>query len=63
MPTLWIKINEDLKQAMKNRQADELASLRMLLAARKNKEIDVKQADDLSYEQVVAVIASEIKKR
>lgn len=63
MPNLWTKINEDLKQAMKNRQADELATLRMLLAALKNKKIDLKQADDLSDEQVVAVIASEIKKR
>lgn len=63
MPELWKKINEDLKQAMKNRQAEELGNLRMLLSALKNKKIDLKQADDLSDEQVIAVIASEIKKR
>ena len=63
MNELWIKINENLKQAMKNRQADELATLRMLLSALKNKKIDLKQADDLNDEQVIAVIASEIKKR
>lgn len=38
--TFLERINEDLKEAMKNREADRLSTLRMVKTALKNKEID-----------------------
>ena len=56
-------INEDLKQAMRQKQELELSALRMLLSALKNKAISMGVGTVLSDEEVVAVISSEVKKR
>ena len=56
-------ISQDIKQAMKGKEAERLSTLRMLLAALKNKKIELKQEDDLSDEQAIQIIKSEIKKR
>jgi uncharacterized protein len=63
MPTLWQKINEDLKTAMKEKKVAELGTLRMFLAALKNKKIEKIQKEDLSDEDVISVASTEIKKR
>ena len=55
------QIPEDLKSALREKKSLELTVLRMLQASIKNKEIDNK--GELSDEQVVQVVSSEIKKR
>ena len=55
------KIPEDLKSALREKKPLELNVLRMLQASIKNREIDNK--GELDDEQVVQVVASEIKKR
>ncbi len=63
------KLNEeilsDLKQAMIAKQELKLSVLRMLSAALKNKKISLGSGgnDDLSEEQIIEVISSEVKKR
>lgn len=56
------RIPEDLKSALRNRKEVDLRVLRMLQSALKNKEIDVGKKE-LSDEDVIGVIATEIKKR
>lgn len=56
------KIPEDLKNALRNKNAVELSVLRMLQSAIRNKEID-KNKSELTDEEVIEVIGSEIKKR
>jgi len=56
------KIPEDLKNALRNRNAVELSVLRMLQSAIRNKEIE-KNKSELTDEEVIEVITSEIKKR
>lgn len=56
------QIPEDLKNALRNKNALELSVLRMLQSALKNKEIDNKKKD-LTDEDVVGVVGAEIKKR
>jgi uncharacterized protein len=66
MSILYGKINEDLKQAMRNKNALELSALRMLIAALKNKKIALGgggNAEELTEEQVIEAVQSEIKKR
>jgi len=65
MPKLLEKINSDLKAAMIAKDAFSLSALRMLIAAARNKEITLRKdgAAELSDEQVIEVVASEIKKR
>lgn len=63
MPNLLDTINNDLKESMRSRAELPLAVLRMLTAAIKNKKIELWQKEDLSDEQIVAVIKSEVKKR
>jgi len=65
MSSLIEKINSDLKAAMMEKRADELSALRMLIAAAHNKEISIREkgAAELSDEQIIEVVASEIKKR
>lgn len=59
------KINDDMKAAMKEKRAEELSTLRMLIAAMKNKEISLRQGGkaELNNAQIAEVISSEIKKR
>lgn len=59
--TLFTQINSDLKQAMKQSQAETTATLRMLVSSLKNEQIAKKT--DLSNEEVVAVVSREVKKR
>jgi len=59
--TLREKINEDMKTAMKAREADKLAAIRLLQAALKQKEVDerVELTDDL----VLGIIDKMLKQR
>ncbi len=55
------RINEDMKAAMRARQAERLSAIRMLLAAVKQKEVDERiMLDDA---QVVAIVDKLIKQR
>src|SRR6201996_772447 len=55
------KIQEDMVQAMKQRAADRLSTLRMVKAALKNKEID--QRSPVTDAQAVQVLTTLIKQR
>jgi len=57
--TLQERIQEDTKEAMKQRAEARLSTLRMLKAALKNKQIDLMH--ELTEEEVVQVIKSQIK--
>ena len=65
MSQLIEKINQDLKEAMKSRDAGTTSVLRMLVSAWRNKEITLRSAGkaELSDAQAVETIGSEIKKR
>ncbi|MEI6596753.1 MAG: GatB/YqeY domain-containing protein [bacterium] len=65
MVKLLEQINQDLKQAMLAKDALSLSVLRMLIAALHNKEITLRKDGqaELSDEQVLEVISSEVKKR
>ncbi|MDD4271591.1 MAG: GatB/YqeY domain-containing protein [Patescibacteria group bacterium] len=65
MNKLLEKINNDLKEAMKAKDVETLSVLRMLIAATRNKEITLRKdgVAELSDEQALEVVASEIKKR
>ncbi|MEI7447380.1 MAG: GatB/YqeY domain-containing protein [Burkholderiales bacterium] len=53
-PTLKDRITEDMKAAMRAREADRLGAIRMLLAAIKQKEVDERiVADDVQVAQIV----------
>lgn len=56
------QVNDDLKAAMKAREALRLSTLRMFSAALKNKQIELK-ADKIKNGQAVQVLKNEIKKR
>lgn len=60
MPILE-KINSDFTQALKEKRQDALSTLRLLLAAIKNERI--KKMTDLTDEDVIKILKSEIKKR
>jgi uncharacterized protein YqeY len=55
------QLNEDMKAAMKAREADKLAALRLLLAAVKQREVD--ERITLDDAQLIAVIDRMIKQR
>jgi len=58
------KISSDLKESLREKKAEELSTLRLLQSAIRNKEIEKKKREEgLSDEEVIEVIASEIKKR
>jgi len=65
MSNLEQKINEDLKQAMRDKDEMKLSVLRMLNSTIKNKMISLRSSEEivLSDEQVMEIIASEVKKR
>lgn len=55
------RLNEDLKSAMKSREAERLAALRLMLAAVKQREVDERVTlDDAG---VIAVVEKMIKQR
>ena len=55
------RITEDMKAAMKAREAQRLSGIRLLLAAIKQREVDERK--DLSDDEVVSVIEKMIKQR
>ncbi len=55
------RINKELTEAMKNKNAIKVSTLRFLRSEIHNKEIDLKH--ELEYPDVIEVIASSIKKR
>jgi uncharacterized protein len=59
--TTYSKIENDLKDAMRARDQEILGTLRMLVAAVKNKKIEIGR--DLNEEEVIAALKSEVKKR
>ncbi|PLX25684.1 glutamyl-tRNA amidotransferase [Candidatus Parcubacteria bacterium] len=56
------KIDQDLKEALKNREEVRLGTLRMLKSSLKNKQIELKQ-DELPEKEIISVIQKELKKR
>jgi len=59
------KINNDIKEAMKAKDADRLSTLRMVMSVIKNAEIEkrVKDNAELTDEEVVKIMRKENKKR
>jgi uncharacterized protein len=63
MGTLKDRLTDDLRTAMKAREALTTATLRMALAAVRNAEVAGKAAQELSDDQELAVLTKEAKKR
>lgn len=59
--TFLERINEDLKSAMKNKEADRLSTLRMVKTALKNREID--KMEPLTDEEALAALRTLVKQR
>jgi uncharacterized protein len=59
--TLKARITEDMKNAMRAREATRLSTIRMLLAAMKQREVD--ERIELDDPDVVAIIDKMIKQR
>ena len=59
--SLKTKITDDMKAAMKAKEAQRLSAIRLLLAAIKQREVDERK--DLSDSEVVSVIEKMIKQR
>ncbi|HZE11556.1 MAG TPA: GatB/YqeY domain-containing protein [Burkholderiales bacterium] len=59
--TLKSKITEDMKAAMKAKEAQRLSAVRLLLAAVKQREVDERK--ELSDAEIVSVIEKMIKQR
>src|SRR5579872_2377107 len=55
------KIQEDMKNAMRNQEKDRLSAIRLILAALKQREVD--ERIELSDEQVLAVLDKMVKQR
>ncbi|HEY3431660.1 MAG TPA: GatB/YqeY domain-containing protein [Rhodocyclaceae bacterium] len=61
MSTLKVRINEDMKAAMKAKESSRLAAIRLLLAAMKQKEVDERiELDDAA---VLVIIEKMLKQR
>ena len=69
------KIDQDFKEALKNKNESQLSTLRMLLAAIKNKEVGkrtrlsksepvekLEEISQLKDEEIIEVVSSEIKR-
>lgn len=62
--TLKQKLNQDLKEALKNKDETRVSVLRMVLSSVLNKEIELRKKDiGLSDGEVLEVFSSEVKKR
>lgn len=59
--SLKIRINEDMKAAMRAKEADRLKAIRLLLAAMKQREVD--ERIELSDADVLAIIDKMLKQR
>ncbi|MFH0891160.1 MAG: GatB/YqeY domain-containing protein [Candidatus Falkowbacteria bacterium] len=56
-------INNDLKEAMRSKEELKLSTLRMIIAALKNKKIELGNKNELTDEEAVSVFQTEVKKR
>jgi hypothetical protein len=64
METLKQKLTADLKEALKSKDELRASTLRMVISAVFNKEIEVRKKDiGLSDEEILTVLSSEVKKR
>jgi uncharacterized protein YqeY len=63
MSSLKESLKSDLNNAMRNREATVVGTLRMVLAAITNEEVAGKQARELSDQDVITVLNREAKKR
>ena len=59
--TLKEKLLSDMKEAMKSKHSLKLGTIRSVIAAVKNQEIDLRK--DLDEEEVLAIVSREVKKR
>ena len=59
--TILEQIDQDLLQALKSKNQDALSTLRLIMAALKNERI--KKMQDLTDEDTIRILKSEIKKR
>lgn len=59
--SLKLRITDDVKTAMRNKDRDRLATLRLITAAIKQKEVD--ERIELNDEQVISVLEKMIKQR
>lgn len=59
--SLKLKLQEAMKEALKNKQKERLSVLRLALASIKSKEIDKRAL--LTDEEIIDVLAKEVKKR
>jgi len=59
--SLKLKIQDDVKQAMRARDRDRLGTLRLVTAAMKQKEVD--ERIELNDEQVLAILDKMVKQR
>ena len=55
------RLSKDMKDAMRAKASDRLSAIRMVISAIKNKQIDEKR--ELSDEEMLAIVASDVKKR
>ncbi|MCD7033049.1 GatB/YqeY domain-containing protein [Metabacillus sp. GX 13764] len=60
--SLLERLNQDMKQAMKNKEKDKLSVIRMLKASIQNEAIKQKK-NELSEEEEVTVLSRELKQR
>jgi uncharacterized protein len=60
--SLLNRLNDDMKQAMKNREKDKLSVLRMLKAALQNEAIKLGKSE-LSEDEELTVLSRELKQR
>jgi len=59
--SLLERLNEDMKQAMKNKEKEKLTVIRMIKASIQNETI--KLGSDLTEEQELTVLSREVKQR
>ena len=57
----FTRLKSDMKQAMKAKETERLSTIRMLLSSLQNEQIN--KGDDLTEEEITAVLATEAKKR
>ena len=59
--TLKEKLLSDMKEAMKSKDSLKLGTIRSVIAAVKNQEIDLRK--DLDEEDVLTIVSREVKKK
>ena len=61
MSALKNRLSDEVKQAMRDKASERLGTLRLLMAAIKQKEVDERK--DLSDAEIVAIIEKQVKQR